>query len=377
MENKTLEKIAERLKFERLEKNFTLEQVIEHTKMSKKFIMAIEDGQFNIFPAFMYLYGFVSNLCEMYGIDDKDILASLKEGMEETGENDEEKLAEGERETHLQDKEQPLLRRRHYSRISIVGAIIVAAFLFIFLIKISLGKKEHIKSITPDNVVTQKTLYKMNDQKETFDLKVKDEVDILFNSSYQKLVVKEIKESEVKFYLNDSEFALMEEGDIAMDVDGDETEDMEIRLKKISGELAIVHINQIHYNDKAVNYQNIWDTQEHILVKTDYALFKNQEKKPIEVYVKALKLPSHLSYHLDGRRQNTTMLDTGKDIIISAEEHLEIIIGNYRSVMFIVNKIPINLTLDNDKHSVTKIIKWVSDPNNETRFDLVIKDYVN
>ena len=172
-------------------------------------------------------------------------------------------------------------------------------------------------------------------------------------------------------------FFLIEEDDISLDVNGDVVDDIKVRLKKISGKLAIVHIEQINYKDKSVDYQRIWDEGEHVLVESDYVLFKNQEKNPIEVYIKATKLPSHLSYHLDGRRQNTTMLNVDKDIIISAEEHLEVIIGNYRSVIFIVNKIPINLTLDNDKHSVTKIIKWIPDANNDTRFDLIIKDYVN
>ena len=375
MEKMTLEKISEKLKFERLDKDFTLEQVSKHTKILKKFIIAIEAGDFKVFPSNTYLYGFVTNLCDLYQIDDQAIVANLKEEIEK--EEKKEKKSEETSDIHLQDKEQPLFRKRSHNRVFIIIIAVLVFFILILSINFSFNSKDQVTSITSDNVVTQTIIYKMNNEKETFDLKTKDEVNILFDGSYQKLIVKEIKDSQVSFYLNELEFFLLEEGDISMDVNEDATDDIKVRLKKISGELAIVHIDQINYKDKLVDYQRIWNEEEHVLVETDHILFKNQEKKPIEVYVKATKLPSHLSYHLDGRRQNTTMLGVGKDIIISAEEHLEVIIGNYRSVIFIVNKIPINLTLDNDKHSVTKIIKWIPDANNNTKFDLIIKDYVN
>lgn len=373
MERMSLDEIAERLKAKRLHKDLTLEQVAEHTKISKKMITMVEEGDFDKFPAPMYLYGFITNLCELYQVDHTDILVSLKENLEE-------KNIEQETETHLQDKKQPLLKQQKHIPMIILGVVaLLLISLFIFVIKALLEQNDQkkIKSITSNNVVTQTTVYKMNSQKETFDLKVEDEVNILFDSSYQKLVIKSIEEKEVNFYLNDSEFSFTEEGNIAIDVNEDQTNDIEFLLKKISGELAIIHINQLNYQTQIIDYQAILDNQEHVLVNTDYVLFKNQERMPIEIYIKATKLPSHLSYHIDGKRQNTTMLGSGKDILIVAEEHMEITIGNYRSVMFIVNKTPINLTLENDKHSVTKIIKWIPDANNETRFDLVIKDYVN
>lgn len=375
MENMTLEQIAEDLKSKRLNKDLTLEQVAEHTKISKKNITAIEEGEFKQFSAPVYLYGFVVNLCELYGLDSTDILASLKEGLEkETLEQKEE-----EHEVHLEDKKQPVLKQKNYLLTFLLAGVALLLGL-VFLAVITLldkNEQKQVTSINTDNIVTKTTIYKMNSQKETFDLKVEDEVNILFDSGYQKLAIKSIEDKKMSFYLNDGEFSLTEEESLTVDVNKDQTDDIEIRLKKISGELAIIHINQLNYQIKSIDYQRIWDNEEHVLVNTDYVLFKNQEKTPIEVYVKATTLPSHLSYNIDGKRQNTSMLNAGKDIVILAEEHIEVIIGNYRSVILIVNKIPINLTLDNDKYSVTKIIKWIPDANNETRFDLIIKDYVN
>ncbi|MBL8994693.1 MAG: hypothetical protein JNM63_15210, partial [Spirochaetia bacterium] len=153
--------------------------------------------------------------------------------------------------------------------------------------------------------------------------------------------------------------------------------DIEVKLKKVSGDLAIISFAIQNYREDKVDYGSILTNQERVTVGKEYFLFTQQEKYPITVYVRAATQPSHLSYTVDGKRENVTTLQTGAATLIKADEHVEIQIGNFRSAELVINKIPINLTTDSEKFSITKIIKWVPDPNNETKFDLVIKDYLN
>ncbi|MDA8032247.1 MAG: helix-turn-helix domain-containing protein, partial [Alphaproteobacteria bacterium] len=225
MQHLTLAEISEKLKSQRLDRDFTLEQVEEQTKISKRFIIAIEESKFDVFPALMYLYGFVTNLCELYQIDSEQILNSLKYQL--TASNQEETAASEDVETHLQDKQQPPLRGKSNAKIAIYSLSIVLILLIVFVVKVSLNENPQITSITLDNVVTQATIYKMNSEKETFDLKLKDSVNILFDNSYQKLVIDSIADNEVKFYLNDIEFKLNEAAQQSLDLNEDEIDDIE------------------------------------------------------------------------------------------------------------------------------------------------------
>ena len=368
--------LGTKLKQERLNRDYPIEYVCEHTKISKRFLIAIEENDLSLFPAELYLEGFIINLCELYEIDPQPFLEERSLYLEK--QQQEKKIIE---EEHEPVKESPeknsfiqVLKQPNLTVAAVIVALLLVLILFILLF---FKEKEKITLIMPNNETTDASIYKLTEEKETFDLKAHDSVNIFLNNEYRKFVLKAVHEDFVRFNVNGMDYSIGETNPMSIDLNNDESTDLEIDLKEIAGELAIIFFRLINYKNQSVDFQHIWNTQGQILVGKQYTLFKNQKKVPIELYVKAESLPSHLSYHIDGRRQNSIKLNTGSDRIIVAEEHIIIDIGNYRSIMFIINKIPINLSLDHDKYSVTKIIKWVANSNNETKFDLIIKNSLN
>ncbi|PIR79993.1 MAG: hypothetical protein COU25_02490 [Candidatus Levybacteria bacterium CG10_big_fil_rev_8_21_14_0_10_35_13] len=74
---------GEKLQEIRLEKDLTLEEVSENTKIKKKFLEHIENGEYNKLPSVSYAQGFVRNYAKYLGISDREILALFRREFDE------------------------------------------------------------------------------------------------------------------------------------------------------------------------------------------------------------------------------------------------------------------------------------------------------
>jgi len=69
--------VAEQLRAARVAKNLTVEQVAESTKIRTDHIRALEEGNFNIFSAPIYIRGSVKNYAALLKLDTVQIVAAL------------------------------------------------------------------------------------------------------------------------------------------------------------------------------------------------------------------------------------------------------------------------------------------------------------
>ena len=69
--------VAEQLRAAREAKNLTISQVAEATKIRTDHIRALEEGNFNVFSAPVYIRGFVRNYATMLKLDVPQIMAVL------------------------------------------------------------------------------------------------------------------------------------------------------------------------------------------------------------------------------------------------------------------------------------------------------------
>lgn len=69
--------VAEQLRTAREAKNLTVEQVAEMTKIRTDHIRALEEGNFNVFSAQIYIRGSVKNYSAMLKLDTPALLAAL------------------------------------------------------------------------------------------------------------------------------------------------------------------------------------------------------------------------------------------------------------------------------------------------------------
>jgi len=69
--------VAEQLRTAREAKNLTIPQVAEATKIRTDHLRALEEGNFNVFSAPVYIRGFVRNYATMLKLDVPQIMATL------------------------------------------------------------------------------------------------------------------------------------------------------------------------------------------------------------------------------------------------------------------------------------------------------------
>jgi hypothetical protein len=74
------------LKEARKKKNTSLEEAKQHTKIPRKFLEALEDNRFDVFPAKAYLRGFLKNYCDYLDIDFDPLWKSIEAANAQTAE---------------------------------------------------------------------------------------------------------------------------------------------------------------------------------------------------------------------------------------------------------------------------------------------------
>lgn len=381
LESKEEEKVTvgEILRKSRLRRNFTVKKVSEITKISQDLIESMEEDDFSKIPAPVYARGFIRNMCEFYGVEDWEHVVSLYEDCLRKSKSEGFKgvsFASELVKQSLGQMEQMTFHRSWWGGTATFFSVIMFLVVVVVIgVMWSFQRQERHVSIAPSGMIKDISVYKMSGERGGFDIREGDEIDILFESSYHKFSLKKHLLKSIMFTLGGSEHFLSEGEKKTIDLNLDQKPDVEVTFQKTSSDLVVLFFTSLGFREKFVDYQKIWLEQERILIGYEKTILSNQERSPIEVYIKSGQLPSHVSYLVDGNRQNATRLQPSGNILITAEESLEITIGNYRSVACLINRIPVNLSMDNDKFSVTKIIRWIPRPDNEKRYDLVVRDY--
>lgn len=77
-----IEVIGARLNQARMTANLALQDIADRTKISLRFLTAIENDDFSVLPGRVYIYGFTRAFARAVGLDEESVLAVLKEKMQ-------------------------------------------------------------------------------------------------------------------------------------------------------------------------------------------------------------------------------------------------------------------------------------------------------
>ena len=76
--------VAQQLRQAREAKNLTVEQVVEITKMKTDHLLALEEGNFDVFSAPVYIRGFVRTYAGLLKLDVPQVMAALEAELAQT-----------------------------------------------------------------------------------------------------------------------------------------------------------------------------------------------------------------------------------------------------------------------------------------------------
>jgi cytoskeletal protein RodZ len=77
-----MELIGARLNHARTMANLVLQDIADRTKISLRFLAAIENDDFSALPGRVYIYGFTRAFARAVGLDEESLVAALKEKMQ-------------------------------------------------------------------------------------------------------------------------------------------------------------------------------------------------------------------------------------------------------------------------------------------------------
>lgn len=215
-----MEALGEYLKDIRMKQNISIEKVIEDTHIVRKFVEAIENEQFMVFPGEAYLKGFIRTYSEYLGIDAEDVIRRY------------EKIKMVETPMPMEQ----LIPKPTYNLkpvlviggISVLGIflIVMVVFLFIFI-----SNTLKTASNTKKDSSQEKVINKLGNDEAVFNMKKNDEVDFNIGDKKYSLAIKELSPAVTLVDQSGKEIRMVATGyQNKVDVNSDQSADLIVVL---------------------------------------------------------------------------------------------------------------------------------------------------
>jgi len=146
--NDPSKKLGEILNIARTNKNISVEELAEKTKITRSYIVALENSQYNELPKLIYVKGFLKIISKELGLDSIELIDRLNEELGlETHESQKIGYEEYFIEEHQESKKH--LPSFIKNRVTLIIAIVVVIYICIVIAKVffgglSLGNSQHV-----------------------------------------------------------------------------------------------------------------------------------------------------------------------------------------------------------------------------------------
>jgi cytoskeletal protein RodZ len=356
-----MESIGQTLRQARESRGFSVEQVSRETNISRHYLVALEEDDYEAFPAEPYTIGFLRNYADHLGLNTEELLTRF-------------------RTLKIQEQPTPLAALiQKPSPISPklvlgIAIVVIAGILAIFLVPSFLDLMKSLHQTTPlvQAAAVQKTV-ELTADKKTLDRRVfvGDTIVIDFNGKPYKFLVKSLG-NELTLAGNSTDYKLRLGDTLYLDLDGDTTQDVRFFLKDISpgqadkgAELSIERLGAVTPLAEglpSVGSENLSNTpapgSTNVIQEAPIVLQQGSAAKPFSVDV-VFHAPALFRYIVDGNLRQENFYNKGQTIHIDADKTAKLFVSNAGAVEVQVNGNDLNL--GKNGHVATKILEWTKD----------------
>lgn len=368
----------------------TFEEAVKETKIAKKYLVALENEDFDIFPGETYLLGFLRNYAQFLGLDPDEMVIKY-------------------RDYKIQEQPAPIeqLTARAKSPKRYLAFLVIFVLLFSITISVLvIGRKEK-KSIAEGKKPVETSAVKSSgekvekvillDEEETIrDFNKGDILEIPQRDKSYRLSIDGINEN-LKFSIGDVPFSLSTNERVEIDFDRDGRKDILIRTNRL-GEGKVNLTFKRLYDTKASDSEALPEKgtgkerqvelkgppdvvvikEEDILAKVPVApksgfqVVSSYEKTNITLHVKAKKT-AYFGYIIDEGEKKEALLRNGDELSFTAKDVLNIMVANASAVELDINRIPV--TLGKGGETVAKVVRWYRDSEGSDLYQLIFDDW--
>ncbi len=413
------------LKKEREKKKISLDDVSEETKIGKKYLKAIEKGEFDIFPAETYTIGFIKNYARAIGVDPEEAVRLYKKQRYGTPPEKEEPSVEEKQpqktkvekktvQRPRKEKEKKEVRKKIKEKVEpkkepvslsapkvkvklprinlkitpvplLVGiSVVILAIIIVLIIHIIKKLKSH-EEVTVNTDLNKVKVVSFNQDSILYDFTLNEWYKLRIGDKDYMIMLEKVetlpdinttnKKSEVNeviFHFEDSVVTIQPEKTEKMDFNLDGTFDFELKLKEIKGDLANLFIKKLHPFVVAENIQtNVKSTNEKTKKEKERKeVFTRKEKIVLEGIIRE---KTYIKAFIDGKELEGRIYYPNEKVHLEANDVMQLKIGNAGGIVAKINGKKVSLGKRGE--IANKIIKWERDPYDETSFRLVIKDW--
>ncbi|WP_257351474.1 helix-turn-helix domain-containing protein [Pseudalkalibacillus decolorationis] len=121
--------LGQRLKEARLENNYTMEELQEITKIQKRYLQALEEGDYSVLPGAFYARAFTKNYAEAVGLDPEELFEQYSQDLPASNEQQTDFVPRASRTNSNVPKENKLLKVFPFVlTILLLGAVLVGLY---------------------------------------------------------------------------------------------------------------------------------------------------------------------------------------------------------------------------------------------------------
>jgi cytoskeleton protein RodZ len=380
-----MDQLGQTFKDARTQSGKTIEDAVRETKIAKKYLIAIENEDFDIFPGETYLIGFLRNYAQFLGLDADEMVIKYRDyKIQEQPAPIEQLIA------------RPRTIRRNFL-IAFVILMVIGATLYIILggrkkeedVVKEKAKEEEIASIQEE-----KEAILFEEEEVTRDFKKGDIVQITHKNKPYTVSVDAINE-ELNFSIGAIPFSISTDERVEIDFDKDGRKDLLIR-PNVMGEgvvnLTLKRLYKTELTDSEIAMseesgetgikggppevviikESDLISQELVAPKTGFQIVSGYEKGNIETYLRANAI-AYFSYTVDEEEKKGLILQPGDELELNAKEVLRITAANAKGVDIQINNIPVSL--GEGGQIVAKVVRWYRDSENTDLYHLIIDDW--
>jgi len=348
----------------------TIEDAVRETKIAKKYLIAIEDENFDIFPGETYLLGFLRNYSQFLGLDPDEMVLKY-------------------RDYKIQDQPAPIEQltakpknTRRYLLSILVALLVISSVLYVLLS----GKKgQKVQSVQ----VAEKT--------ETEEQKKPVESGGTYTFDEEEIIRDFKKGDTIQIPVFDNPFNLSTDERVEVDFNRDGRKDVMIRTNRLGEGTVNLTLKKLYKStggQLAVGEETAKEskspagkesTPEVVILKEDDLLSKvpiapktgfqivsSYEKTDITAGLKAIQT-SYIGYITDEDEKKEALLRDGDEITIHAKDVLRLMVANSSGLDIRINEIAVPLS--GKEVIVAKVIRWYRDAENNDLYYLIIVDW--
>jgi len=349
-----MDTFGEKLRSTRENKGYSHEQVARDTNIAKKFLIALEEEDFSIFPGEPYLIGFLKNYSEYLGLDSGKMV-SLHRNMK------------------LQEQPLPI------EELLDTGKSRVSVLLIILLVLAAVGVGvfflyNYIVNRVPEVVVEQNLAIVEENNIFSYDINAGDiedrfsegsTLEILLLEEVYTVVIKEVS-SNVIVSLPDGEIMFNLGDEKTSDFNGDGIDDISFVLNDIdlNKKTVLLRLSLLEITTEEVDNSELLDTGSSNIALRNKDVFVILDAKTPEPFIVDVIFRGNtlLRYLADRGERVEKYFDKGETLRLEVNREVMLWIANAGSFKAKISGIEVNVGRSGE--IATYLIKWVKNSEN-------------